>query len=1704
MNFILERLHVQERIVLECGKSYTCGRGKGNMIVCLGLQVSRKHCVFFHAMDKLFVTDLKSSNGIFINGKPQSPYEMVQLQQNDIVGIGCSDINPEDITLFAYKVYIARTSDPAEVANTSDMSTTVLICDTIVNQKQSNSDIHNASRDKRAISPNNCDMAVPCKIPKYKLDNNDNNYDINISEKIKSGSLPGPSTSTNLAQNDNSNTNNVEIISDTVTHIKEENDVEIIDTIFPETSEWNIGDKILKYETYLNLKLEKPCYQTNNKMDICIDKNNKGNSNNSEAVNEEYTTREKTNGLDKINDVSDLKGANFIRNNDQLIKLEDELQLTDEDEKAHVAVENSEASKTTIKLKKIKHEPKTRFSEIDIVDLSDNEDGIFPYSQLFDIKFENNVKQEVEIKQECTNNDIENTVPLDIDKEVIVLTDSEDDDNPWLHRLSRSQLMNEDKPDTVQSIIKDEIDLGIWHKNTSEIIQDSVPSTSKDFNKVTGNKTRNEIKAQSANIDTFEDFACKETFLEPKNIDKKMECDDNSDINLSVAKTDAMDVDEAGPSNEPSIENINHTAKQKTDAKENAEPHKQTEVNAKYSSRYATTRRVIPVIEAPHLPTRRGRHKSSDRKKDSNKDSNKDSSKDYSKAPETSEGRSPSSSTTEEDKIQKEQNKRTSKGSPDHTASSKQNRTSISKEEKKTIAEERKVKLKRIAEEEKLASDNNKNVKRGTAKPRVKISLKNRGDFLCNEQQPRVSKPPANKSAERARSSNKAKRATSTCESDVQESVMHDIEMKKSGKDNISKSTVNNVATSLEQSLSLNNILDGIKLPVKYNNTKDSNVNNILDQKRDSNKIKHKSTENTTNSSGKTILKSTEISAECASVSNKENSLSPKLAKTKKKGVTFATNVDIKEFAIESENMMKKLVGKDAPIPFNKLVKTKANAEWSPKLEEFLYRIFMWNPVWLEEQRYLKTEPPIVSEEELKQMKIHYESYWDYYRVMLPLLLLETWHSINRDFETVAKNAQHKTAMCSIVANTISRSQIPTTNLSLTVLMLEVLVTQEDLNRQSYPNFGDLVSLEYVQYNKNRKQTFHKVFAYVTSMNQMPITNFTYYNRELRNHVPNAHSVITYSIQTRPIEHDILLNRIHRVRTVTYLRANMRMVQALQYLPQSPLLNLILNPKIYDYQLPPFNTSFNCTSLVTKDNLNLKQLEAVSRVTDVVIKKEAKLCFIQGPPGTGKSKVIVNLVAQILYGKRENKNDKTKILLCAPSNAAIDEVVMRLLAIRSNLKHQYSYTFNLVRIGRPETMHPNVKPVSPSELAKRHLRKFTENVICWSSNSTTNLEGEKTKLQSQMEEFRAELDNVASLSEAKRRTIKRKLIDALARYELLISNKLFDDVNVKDRLRFQRSTEDIILAGADIIACTLSSCYTNQMESIFGANKERLSVCIVDEATQSCEAETLIPLMLGVNTLVLVGDPNQLPATILSQRAKKLGLDQSVFSRVQLAFASETNSPVMVLNTQYRMAHSISYWPNQYFYEGKLIDAVEIRLNFPFYPYRVLRHTSVQNNDRFSNTTEAEFVANMIYAMLIYAKWENANETITLGVLTPYNNQRTVILNKINEKISTLPVNMKKKIAFEVNTVDSFQGQERDIIIMSCVRSHGIGFMSDKQRLCVALTRAKHSLILCGNFTTFEKDPMWNSLIYNAKTRGVLCDVDANATSATIKPFIVK
>ncbi|XP_011878014.1 PREDICTED: uncharacterized protein LOC105567625 [Vollenhovia emeryi] len=1835
MNYVLRRLHQNDSSPIglnKCAQSYTCGRAKDNDIICLSPVVSRHHCIFYRENENLYVTDLRSSNGIFVNGDQQQTSQTIKLYENDIIGIGCPTNDDPNSNVYIYKVCIELLDHDEEKERLSTTSSKAVVNNTL---QESVSPVSSTDHDfrKRCVSKLNCD----CPNKKVKLTcHNKHDSTVNSSKGINSNlsrdnQKPHCSNYTNNLVNnefDNMNTSSdddIEIIHASLAHeIKQKEHTKNHNLQSVKSSDGNnklyINERMGvsgsdKSDNYVNNKIIKKTSHSTDKQDKTLyhRKSNCDNNIDDNRVTGENHIRKTSKSTDKQNDVLyHTKKSQCAHTDDQIVEDLNELQ-TDDEEAQMINVERNTHDKSPIKLKKVKHEQKTRFSLIDVVDLSDDEEGVFPYSQLFDIKYEDteNTENRMEIKQECTDDNHLNTEKigfLNMDDEIIILTDSEDEDNPWLERLSRSQRLTEDGKYVPGEVhVKDEIDLGIWDYEDLNIIEQSeIPSTSqahyskeipyklcagvnvKTKNKRDDNLRITEVKTMGIDKNDHSNTSCTKdkskqivdtnwstTEVNAMEIDeagpsneprtktineKKHIFDININISLSPAKANITDVNVAGLSNEPRTKaidenkhivdtninkssstveantkdvdevgltplesephtkdiheskrivgtNIDDKDKQKTYAKQNTKLDKQSLESLKQKLMAKSThKKLIPVIEPLSLPSRR-------RRTDQSKDR-------ICKKTEKTEVHETSQSTNENktsnlkekladnfyNKKQKHHKKR-SKSADSHRSNEPKFGPLISKDEKRKIHEDRKKKLKKIAEEKKkLVAESEPSINRRIAKPRAKISLKNRGDFLT-EQEPQVFKSRPNKSATLPILSNNQFKKQSTGEVDV-------IKPATSNETQIfSKDTVSDITASLQQSLHLNmstasedntlgsKVADDKKKHSGSSSSKSdmrSNVNadpttskaNTLDYRTIDNKKRHSSSNkddtrrSTVNADPKVkILKLQSRSVKCGS--EKENISSGLKSYTipKKKRVSFSDKHEVKVYEIDSCNSLKKLSGKDAPIPQNKLTKAPAiYSDRSPKLEEFLLRIFMWNPVWLEEQRYLKCEPPIVSENELKTLRSSYDSYKQYYEIIMPLLLVEMWCVMTKDFEMIQKNKQRPTMMCSIIENSITRTPIPSTNLFLTTLVLQVLVSKDDINKQTHSIYGDLVYLEYVM-NKHDKQIFHKIFGYITNMQHTIITDFTLYNRELRNFIENPYAVITYTLLTRPLDHKIVINRVQRVRTVTYLRSNIRMVQALQYLPQSPLMKLILSPKIEDYQLPPLNKQYTSCSLITKDNLNSKQLEAVFRVTDAVLKNETKLCFIQGPPGTGKSKVIVNLVTQILHDETKEQNKKpVRILLCAPSNAAIDEVVLRLLDIRST-PHVKQKLLDMVRIGRLESMHPRVKTISVPELTKRHLLRKTSNRI----NSLSS-----------------KLDSTDRTDEAKRNLLMNQICEESVRCQRLKAGKPIEELSPKDRAKHLHSAENRIIVGAKIIACTLSSCYTNQMESIFGGNKESITICIVDEATQSCEAETLIPLMLGVNKLVLVGDPNQLPATILSQQAKKLGLDQSIFSRIQNIFASQPNSPIIMLQTQYRMDYAISYWPNKYFYGGKLKDAAESKPTFPFHAYKVLNHEFTQNDDRFSNTIEAKFVADIIYTMLMFVNWEKTSTAISLGILTPYNNQKTLVLNEINKKISSVPNNKRIKINFEVNTVDGFQGQERDVIIMSCVRSNGIGFLSDKQRLCVALTRAKHSLIICGNFRTFKKDKMWKALLDDARDRGVLCYFDTNTKPETIKQFIIK
>lgn len=1315
-----------------------------------------------------------------------------------------------------------------------------------------------------------------------------------------------------------------------------------------------------------------------------IKTNREENANNKEVNNflievEISKTVDKTNQhFEQSNENKNLLlSANCVRNKDNVIKLENELQLTNTDENIYSPNTNIPLV-SPIKLKQIQQEPKTKFSEDDVVNLSDSEDDIFPCSQLFDIGYGMNTSIKDEIKEEPA--EIENVRYSIVDDAdlIISLTDSEDEDNNWLHKLSRSQILNENDEIDINDIKKEDIELKTDidieepfrnefefidnRKNIDEQIE-AKKSIDKEEENIQGIKNLNEIISPKTfvSVKNLNKIISQETVSnKPKNFEdyiEKLTLEGQSSKYQNLSPT------------QKKIENYMDIANRTNRIESTVSSRKKKLIEKK-----------VPQIEPPHLPTR---------KRNTNTNKVKQSPQKHEKS--TKKKLSANEKKKREEMLKIEQrlyakeqkNRKMLHKWADCLPPSKQKKINIlSKEEKKVLIDNRKMKLKKLAiEEKRLSLENNQEKKRIVSKPKAKITTKTRNDFLVEDT---ISASRLENVTEKSKASSSQSTVSNTSNSEMTNSVKHK---------NISKE----ITKHLQYKLMLNDISNLGKIPKKSNTTKikinTAEAETALKELSLEKKIEKTNELKNIESQNKSNKESSKLIENKSSVS--KSNIKSNFVKPKKRVSFSAVIQNVREYQIDESNVLKKLTGKDAPIPAEKVIKKPSNiTESNAKKDQFLWRILCWKPVWLEEQQYLNQDPPVIQPEELNVTLTHYRSYEEYYNIISPLLLLEIWHGITKQFQSIDHIYRRPTFMCSIVENSIQTNV--SNNIFFTTLMLEVLATKEDIRKQIHPIFGDLIFFEYVQnHEKSQKsKDFRKVFAYVTNTYSTVLTPVTRFNQDLKNYVKNPHTLLTYTVTTKCLDKNILVNRVQRLRAVIYLRSSLRMIQALQFLPNSPLVNLILNPQFEMYKLPVVS---ELETLITGDKLNQKQIEAVNRVTKAAVHKDTKLCFIQGPPGTGKSKVIVNIITQILYGNNRytSNGSSFKMLVCAPSNTAIDEIVLRLLNVRTTIKQQAKMKpFKMVRIGQLEMMHPKVKDISVTELAKRDIRK-TNNA---NNTPSDSIENEKLLLQSKMNALRCKL-NSRNLDETHKQNIKMKLNDMTMKYELLKNRESLNELNIRNKeyMKLQRITENKFLEYADIITCTLSSCYTSQMESIFGINNKKISVCIVDEATQSCEAETLIPLMLGINILILVGDPNQLPATVLSTQAKKYGLDQSIFSRVQNAFELQPNNPIIMLDTQYRMQHDISSWPNKFFYGGKLKTAVERDDTFPFYPYRILNLNSNQN-DNNSNNEEADFVANIVYCMLTSANLDNWESCISCGILTPYNNQKSMILTKIHEK----------------------------------------------------------------------------------------------------------
>eukprot|EP00300_Choanocystis_sp_HF-7_P012508 c17919_g1_i4.p1 GENE.c17919_g1_i4~~c17919_g1_i4.p1 ORF type:complete len:343 (-),score=60.78 c17919_g1_i4:101-1129(-) len=298
------------------------------------------------------------------------------------------------------------------------------------------------------------------------------------------------------------------------------------------------------------------------------------------------------------------------------------------------------------------------------------------------------------------------------------------------------------------------------------------------------------------------------------------------------------------------------------------------------------------------------------------------------------------------------------------------------------------------------------------------------------------------------------------------------------------------------------------------------------------------------------------------------------------------------------------------------------------------------------------------------------------------------------------------------------------------------------------------------------------------------------------------------------------------------------------------------------------------------------------------------------------------------------------------------------------------------------------------------------------------------------------------------------------------------DASGQDATRAQK-----ILREAMVVCCTCSGAGSETLDKL------RFEIVVIDEAAQSTEPSTLTPLSRGARRIILAGDHFQLPPTVLSQR---FGLGVSLFERL-----TRVGVRLCFLEVQYRMHPAIACFPCRAFYGGRVtsdpltfpdpISRPPLNFAWPVssIPIALIPVNSLDTpqGTSYANPTEAavvsQLISNFVSAGLAPGQ---------IGVITPYSGQVSEIRRSV-DRIQYREV--------EIQTVDGFQGREKELIVVSTVRAndHGdIGFVSDWRRLNVTLTRAKRGLVVVGHVPTLtQKSSVWKDWAEWVSGLGLVC-----------------
>ncbi len=447
-------------------------------------------------------------------------------------------------------------------------------------------------------------------------------------------------------------------------------------------------------------------------------------------------------------------------------------------------------------------------------------------------------------------------------------------------------------------------------------------------------------------------------------------------------------------------------------------------------------------------------------------------------------------------------------------------------------------------------------------------------------------------------------------------------------------------------------------------------------------------------------------------------------------------------------------------------------------------------------------------------------------------------------------------------------------------------------------------------------------------------------------------------------------------------------------------------------QLPPLSFPW----------LNATQNAAIQKVVEA-----QEVSIVHGPPGTGKTTTLVEAIIETL--ERE-----TQVLVCAPSNAAVDWISEQLMR----------RSVNVLRIGNPLRMSDEMLDCS----YERRYSAHPDYHELW--NIKKELRGDKGEVKGDR---------------------RHKLQSRAMELEIKINADLFDQ--------------------ARVVSCTLIGSAYRLME------RRRFSTLFIDEAAQALEPACWAAI-LKADRVIMSGDHQQLPPTVKSIKAVKEGLANTLMQKL----VGLHPRCVTLLTTQYRMNEDIMAFSSRWFYHNRLQAAPEAahRLVSPLDTPLTWIDTSAYSDHSEKRThtgslTNAQEARLVIHTLRDYIEMISPqkieNERVDFGIITPYRGQARLIRRLL--KMQHYFRKLKRHIT--VGTVDGFQGQERDVIVISLVRDNtdgNIGFLRDLRRMNVAMTRARMKLIIIGNVQALSRHRFYRELAEHIRQHGEFIEIPSD------------